>query len=458
LSGASRGPGSGASRGPAPEVEVVVVGAGAAGLGAGAALFAAGRSVVVLDASAQAGGMMRSERIDGFLIERGPNTTRIPAGALTLLQNAGLEPALLKASPESRERFLLRPSGLVPVPLSPLGFARTPLLSRAGKWRMLCEPFVRGRDGAGESVAAFVERRLGGEVVDALLGPFLVGVYAGDERQLGAEAVFPALVSAEREGGSIVLGLLRRTLAGGPRGLPGTWSAREGLGGLAALLARGLGPSLRLGTRARALVPEAKGWRVELEDGALRAAKLVLATDAAGAADLLGKLDADAAELLRALPFAPVVSVALALDADATARAPSGFGFLVPRDLGLDLLGALFMSRLFARRAPGGSELVTALIGGLRWPGALDAPDDALLARVNQGLDRALGLRQAPRALAITRWPRAVPQPGPGHPAAVRAIRERLRRFPPIALAGACWDGVALGEALASGARAAGAL
>jgi oxygen-dependent protoporphyrinogen oxidase len=205
-------------------------------------------------------------------------------------------------------------------------------------------------------------------------------------------------------------------------------------------------------------VPEAKGWRVELEGGALRAAKLVLATDAAGAAELLTTLDAEAAAMLRALPFAPIVSVALALDADATARALEGFGFLVPRDLGLDLLGALFMSRLFARRAPAGSELVTAMIGGQRWPGALDAPDDVLLARVNEGLDRALGLRSAPRALAISRWARAVPQPGPGHPAAVRAIRERLRRLPPIALAGACWDGVALGETLASGARAAAAL
>jgi len=184
----------------------------------------------------------------------------------------------------------------------------------------------------------------------------------------------------------------------------------------------------------------------------------VLAADAAGAAALLAPLDAEAAAYARGLSFAPIVSVALALEADATARTLEGFGFLVPRDLGLDLLGALFMSRLFARRAPAGSELVTAMIGGQRWPGALDAPDDVLLARVNEGLDRALGLRSAPRALAISRWARAVPQPGPGHPAAVRAIRERLRRLPPIALAGACWDGVALGETLASGARAAAAL
>jgi oxygen-dependent protoporphyrinogen oxidase len=342
--------------------------------------------------------------------------------------------------------------------MSPLAFARTPLLSGAGKWRMLREPFVPRGDGASESVAAFVERRLGREAVEALVGPFLVGVYAGDERQLGAEAVFPSLVSAEREAGSVVGGLLRRALRGGERGLPGTWSAHGGLGALAAALARPLGSALRLGARVQALAPEPPGWRVELASGALRARAVVLAADAAGAAALLAPLDAEAASFLRALAFAPIVSVALALEAGATARPPEGFGFLVPRDCGLDLLGALFMSRLFAGRAPAGSELVTAMIGGLRWPGAVDAPDDALRARVNEGLDRALGLRGTPRALALTRWPRAVPQPGPGHPAAVRAIRARLARLPPLALAGACWDGVALGSALASGARAAAAL
>src|SRR4030095_16600573 len=106
-------------------------------------------------------------------------------------------------------------------------------------------PFVARGAGTSETVAAFVERRLGREAVDALVGPFLVGVYAGDEAQLGAEAVFPSLVAAEREDGSTVRGLLRRAVPGGaPRGLAGTWSAREGLGGLAALLASRLGGAL----------------------------------------------------------------------------------------------------------------------------------------------------------------------------------------------------------------------
>jgi oxygen-dependent protoporphyrinogen oxidase len=440
---------------PATDVEVVVVGAGAAGLAAGAALAGAGRSVCVLEASERAGGVIRSERSEGFLFERGPNTTRIPAAALALLQRLGLEAALAKASPESRVRSLLRPSGLVPVPMSPLAFARTKLLSGAGKRRLLREPLVPRGDGGGESVAAFVERRLGREAVEALVGPFLVGVYAGEEHQLGAEAVFPSLVAAEREGGSLVRGLLRRTFAGGERGLPGTWSAQEGLGGLATQLGHALGPALRLGARVRALAPEAGGWRVEAEGDALRARAVVLAADAAAAAELLAPHDTEGAVYARALRYAPIASLSLALDASSTREPLAGFGFLVPRDLGLDLLGALFMSRLFARRAPPGSELVTAMLGGLRWPGAVDAPDEVLLARASEGLDRALGLRAAPRLLAATRWPRAVPQPGPGHVGAVSALRARLARGPRLALAGACWDGVALGECLASGARAA---
>ena len=112
------------------DVDAIVIGAGAAGLAAALELEARGRSVCVLDAGDRPGGVMRSDRIDGFLVERGPNTTRMPAGALALLQRAGLEAALEKASPESRARFLLRPEGLVPVP-SIRSASREPSCSRA---------------------------------------------------------------------------------------------------------------------------------------------------------------------------------------------------------------------------------------------------------------------------------------------------------------------------------------
>lgn len=442
------------------ELQEVVVGAGAAGLAAALELRGRGHDVLIVDAGDRPGGVMRTDRESGFLFERGPNTLMVKGPALSFLQRQGLEAALQSATPAARSRYLFHDGQLMQVPMSPLSFATSPILSGRGKLRLLAEPFVRRGDGDGESVAEFVGRRLGPEAVERLVGPFLIGIYAGDEQRLGAEAVFPSLVEMERESGSIVGGALARMIRPrGERGLRGSFSSSEGLGGLAGHMARLLGDALELETRTVSLRREGGSWVVGLErDGVareVRARAVVLATDAAAAATLLRDLDAEVAAALDSIAYAPVTSVPLSIDPRDCNHPIEGFGFLVPRSADLDLLGALFMSRMFTRRAPEGRELVMGMIGGARWPGVVDAADDEILARIQRGLDRTLGLRAAPEALAITRWPRAVPQPGPNHPRLVREIRARLSRQPGLALAGAYLDGVSVADTLASGARAA---
>jgi oxygen-dependent protoporphyrinogen oxidase len=481
--------------------DAVVIGAGAAGLGAAHALRRAGRDVLVLEAREAPGGVMQTATREGFTFERGPNSFRVGPPLLRLLREAGLEALVEKAGPASRARYLLRPEGLVPVPLSPLGFAATPLLTARGKLRLLAEPFIARGDGANESVAQFTARRLGAEALEKLVGPFLTGVYAGDETRLGAEAVFPSLVRFERERGSIVAGALAslfaraprdlagdaslgsaslrgraaRGLAGGAslgsaslrgraaRGLAGSFSAHGGMGALAAALARGLGPgAVRCGAAVRSVARDGASFRIALAQEEIAARAVVLAVDAPAAARLLAPLDAEAARLAAGVDYAPIASVALGVAAKALRRPIAGFGFLVPRDLGVDLLGALYMSQLFSDRAPPGHELVCALIGGARWPGVVGATEAEIERRVLAGLDRALGLAAAPRVLAISRWTHAVPQPGVDHVARVAALRARFAQDATLALAGAWLDGVAVGDAfasgLAAGARAAQAL
>lgn len=443
-----------------PDLEAVVIGAGAAGLAAALELRSRGRELLVLDAGDRPGGVMRTDRESGFLFERGPNTMLVKGPALAFLHRHGLEAALQPAKPAARDRYLFHDGRLIRVPMNPLAFATSPLLTGRGKLRLLREPLVRRGNGEGETVAEFAGRRLGPEVVERLVGPFLLGVYAGDERRLGAEAVFPSLVEMERESGSIVRGALSRMLRPrGPRGLRGSYSSPDGLGGLAGHLARGLGGSLRLESRVASVRREGGSWVVGIEGGGaepeIRARTLVLAADSASAAALLRDLDAEIASALDSIEYAPVVSVPLSLDPRDSSHPIQGFGFLVPRQAGLDLLGALFMSRMFPRRAPEGRELVMGMIGGARWPGVVDAADDEILARVERGLDRALGLRGSPRALALTRWPRAVPQPGPHHGRLVRGLRARLAAQPGLALAGCYLEGVSVADTLASGVRAA---
>ena len=443
------------------DVECVVIGAGVAGLAAAATLRRQGRDVIVLEAGPRAGGSAWSERIDGYLVERGPNTIRIPPAMGAFLREHALGSRMQKAQPASSERFLVRAGQLVPVPMSLFAFARTPLLTRGGKRRLLAEPFQRGGDPTGESVAEFAKRRLGREACDALLAPFLTGVYAGDEHQLGAEAVFPTLVAAERRSGSIIRGLLANALRGaGSKGSwGGTWSTPNGISALTDALAVSLDGALRLGARASSIAFEDGCYRTEIEEESgsrtIRCRALVLALPAQPAAALLGSLDREAAGAIGAIESAPVASVAISIASNGTRVPLRGFGYLVPRGEGELLLGCLFSSQLFAGRAPPGREVLTLLAVGKRNPEAIDWSDERLVAALLAEIEPVLGLREAPRVLSITRWPRAVAQPGRDHPRLVAGARARLSHLPRLALAGSHLDGVAFGEALASGVRAA---
>jgi oxygen-dependent protoporphyrinogen oxidase len=444
-------------------IDALVVGAGAAGLAAALELRRAGLDVRLLEASLRPGGVMHSDSTQGFLFERGPNTMQLKAPALAFLRSHDLASALVPAAPASRLRFLWYGGRLEPVPMGPGAFLRTPLLSPRGKLRLLAEPFVARGDGSGESVAGFVSRRLGDEALERLVAPFLTGVYAGDETQLGAAAVFGRLVELEREHGSIVggfvRGALRRSGAAREQGLAGSFSGVGGFGAFAAHLAAPLGEAVATGVRVISLRRDDTTWCLETEGGGggqpLRAARVVLAVSANDAAGLLRSLDAEAADLLAGILYAPIANLSLGLSRGDAARRIEGFGFLVPRGAGLDLLGCLFMSQLFAGRAPEGKELLTCFLGGVRWPAAVDAPDDELLRRVVKDLGATLGLRGAPELLAVTRWPRAVPQPARDHAARITRLRARVSRQQGLALAGSYLDGVSVADTLACGVRAA---
>ena len=170
----------------APEVGAFVVGAGIAGLAAALELQSATREVLVIDASDRPGGMLRTDHVSGYVVERGPNTVQVKAPMLALLRRLELDNRLIPAEPESRTRYLYQDGSLQRVPLSPLALAGSRLLSGRAKLRLLAEPFLRRGDASNESVAEFMGRRLGPEVVTRLVGPFLTGLYAGNEQQLGA--------------------------------------------------------------------------------------------------------------------------------------------------------------------------------------------------------------------------------------------------------------------------------
>jgi len=166
-------------------------------------------------------------------------------------------------------------------------------------------------------------------------------------------------------------------------------------------------------------------------------------------------VDSDLSALLEQIDYAPIVGVPLGVTPDAVRTKIDGFGFLVPKQPEISLLGCLFMSQLFAGRAPTGRDLFQCILGGTHWREAIDEPDDVILKKLHTDLDRIVGLTDEPETLAVTRVRQAIPQPGRNHRRVVAEIRARLVDLPGVELAGAYLDGVSVSDALASGVDAA---
>lgn len=431
---------------------VVVVGAGISGLSVATFLDA---PPLVLEAADRPGGNVRTDAVDGRLLDRAANgwLDNEPAMA-RLLARAGLTDRVVPASGAFAKRWIHADGRMHEAPLGPGALLRTRLLPASAKLRMLAEPFVpRGpRD---QTVGAFVERRLGRVFAQRLVAPMVAGVHAGDAWQLSLAAAFPRMQELEDRYRSLFLAALRVGGGGAPRGRLQT--LRGGAGELTDTLARRLGDRLRCGVRVEALRPRDDGWSLRTTEGEIQARAVVLACPGFVQAELLRPLDADLADAVGAVPYAPVAVVATAWPLDAWDAPPEGFGVLVAGDEDLGgVLGTLFTSNVFPHEGRPGEHLLRTILGGAPAPATLDDDDDGLVRRTLAALERFFGPPRRPPTLThVHRHPRGIPQYTVGHPERVARVRALERRWPGLVLTGNHLEGVGVKDCAREGERTA---
>lgn len=453
---------------------MVVVGGGIAGLSAAYALSQSDGPPVactLVEADSRLGGKILTEQADGFVIEGGPDSflSQKPWG-IELCRKLGLEDRLIGTNPDRRRTFVYSkgrleelPEGLAlgfPTRLGP--FLRSGLLSWPGKLRLGAEIFVpRRREESDESLGGFFRRRLGREALERIIEPLMTGIYAGDADQLSIRATFPRFPDMEREHGSLVcsmLGARRRRPALG-MGERARWTPFVTLqGGLSelvqALTGRLSAVKVRLGRRVTAVrsCGTAQGYEV-LVDGAspLKADAVVLATPAFGAAGLLEPLDATVAGMLGAIPYASTATVTLGFRRAGFSHDLDGYGFVIPRIEGRALLASTWSSSKWDHRAPDGSVLIRAYLGGAGREAALERSDQELVELARADLRHVMGVTEEPVMARVFRWPRAMPQYLVGHLDRLAAIEERLARLPGVFVAGAAYRGVGIPDCIRDG-------
>jgi oxygen-dependent protoporphyrinogen oxidase len=434
------------------DCDVLVIGAGATGLTCGHALHRRGCDVRVVEAGDEPGGVIRSVRVGGYLLERGPNSTLNTSRRVEAwLADIGVLTAKCAAPAAAARRYILRSGHIHPLPDGPIAFLKTPVWRARGKLRAMAEPFIPRRKGRDEeSIADFVRRRLGTEILDYALDPFVSGVYAGDPERISMGAAFPLLDGFERDHGGLIRGALKTAKA--RKSEPDRpadrtlYSFREGMQQPMHGAAIALGERLHFHRQARNVVAVDGGFRVDTERESFTARRLVCATSALAAGDLLSTLLPEAAALLQAIEHNPVAQVYLGYRRESITHPLDGFGALFPSKERLLTLGSLWSSTLFPARAPEGCCLLTNFAGGARHPEIRDLSPEEIQSRVITELEPLLGLRGAPAFADVHRLAHAIPHYTLGHTARLERIVTDAARFPNLHLTGNYLRGVSVAD------------
>ncbi len=460
---------------------IAVVGAGISGLACALRLHAIDPTleVVVYERDHRAGGKILTERTGGFTIEAGPDAfLASKRGGLSLSRDLGIEDRLVSPVPENRRSYVLNKgrlaplpqgmSGLVPTELKPM--LRTRLMSPVGKMRLALDLAIRPRTTLGdESLASFIRRRLGPETYERMIEPLLSGIYAGDGERLSLAATFPQLRSSELTHGGILRGALAQKQERSSRDPNHT--LRTGFlsfeSGMSELVARALEVLARNGARVvfgadcRALGKNANGpgYALEIaESGEVSTESfhgVVLAVPGWAAAPLLADVAPEASDVLARFEHVSNALVVLAFP-EAQLREPlDGYGYVVPRVEGRDVMAVTWISSKWAGRAPAGQVLLRAFVGRAGQTAALDGDDDSLVSLAVCEVKEILGVDVTPSMSRVYRWDRGMPQYNLGHLERVDRLESEIARLPGIDLAGNYLRGVGIPDCIVSGETAA---
>lgn len=466
---------------------VAVVGGGISGLTA-AYTIAQSRergvpvSEFVIEADNRLGGVVRTDHLEGFVLEGGPDSfiSEKPEAA-ELCHELGLGNSLIGSNDDERHTYILHKGSLVPLPeglmlLTPTHirpFLKSPLLPFSTKLMVVTEWFVtptKPRD-YDESIATFVRRHFGKAMLDNIVDPLLAGVYGGEAKSLSVQSVLPRFREMENQYGSLIRGAkaaAKKMNKSVNRNAYGENSAnslfvtlKNGLGDLTKALESRLDASrIHLGQRVVSIEKVDHHWkspyRIRCEGSQdFEADAIILALPVHACATFFPTLPDELAEAFRAVPYSSAITVNLGFDEHVAAALPPGFGFLVPAKEHSRLLACTFVHRKFPYRAPQGKALLRCFLGGTRDPEVMSLSNNEIIPLVRQELRQILGLESAPIFSFISRWPSAMAQYTVGHEDHLTRIASVLQKYPRMYLAGNAYSGIGISDCIRTGKAAA---
>lgn len=431
---------------------VGILGAGISGLSLAYALNQKNIDTTVYEKTEKVGGAINTIQKGNWRIEEGPNTLMIKSQDVwDLLDELHLTDKLQEANPAAKKRFVVKDKKLTAVPTSVARFLTTPLLSTGAKFRLLKEPLAPSSSQDDESIATFIERRLGKQPLDYGVNPFVSGIYAGDPKELSIKHTFSSLWDMEQNHGSLTKGLFNRGRSNS-KAKRALISFKDGTQALPQALANSLGDRVQLSTEITSIKKEGGQWTVK-GDGFEATHNCLVST--IPAYTLAQIFDSTLSDELGDIPYAPMSVLALGFENDQVAHPLDGFGMLIPEVENFNLLGCLFSSTLFPNRAPEGHHLLTCFIGGARNPELAMKSQKELEEIALEELNELLAIEGKPVFAHHKHWSKAIPQYVVGYDHFLSLMKEIERQHSGLYLDGNFRHGVSVPDCISSGFKTA---
>ena len=443
-------------------MHILIIGGGISGLACAYRLRQLGASFLLLEQGNDVGGLMRSTRRDGLLLESGPQSFLLTEAIGQMVQELGIGDQLLRADAKA-PRYVVIGGVLRKVPLSPPAMISSSFLGASTKLRMLVDLLGKSTPPENdESVAEFVRRKFGQDMLQRLVGPFVSGVYAGDPEKLSLRSAAPGVYGWEAEYGSVLRGAMKSHRKDG-KPAASLCSFRDGVATLPRRLAESLGSAVATATTVESIVRHkangSSNFEIHLQSRGradlARADAVILATPPDVTARILGEVSPRYRGLLGSIGFAAIAVVSRVYLRSSVGMPLDGFGFLVPRGENIRVLGTIWNSSLFPGRAPEGQVLLTSFIGGATDPEILGYNDQAIESAVSTDLNKLLHISGEPLGGQLQRWTHALPQYNIGHGEILAATQTELAHTPGLFLAGNYFYGPSVGSCVDTAFRAA---
>jgi oxygen-dependent protoporphyrinogen oxidase len=459
--------------------KIIIIGGGIAGL---AAAYLIQREIsegaelecTLLEGSGRFGGKIFTEKSDGFIIERGPDSfiSQKPA-TIQLCKQLGLEDRLIGTNPGAPSTFVYTdgklvkmPDGLsLMIPTKFLPFALTSLFSLSGKIRMALDLFIPRKDGdSDESLASFVRRRMGEEALNKMAEPMLAGIYASDPEKMSIGSTFPMFVETERKYRSLIIGMLARkkTMLMNAGKRPSTsyslfMTLKEGLSEIVdAIIKKSPDVQFKSEAKVAALEKQNLGWHISLEDGSeCHADAVIIATPGNITKKLIKPIAPDLAEIFERIHYVSTATVALGYKKEGFSHPLDGFGFVVPKAEGKSILACTWTSSKYPHRAPEGYVMLRCYLGGALHEEIAEKDAETLQTLVRNDLQEIMGIQETPVFCKVFKNHKANVQYHVNHSKIIDSIMENLKKFPGLFLVGSSYRGIGIPDCIQSGNHAA---